>query len=180
MDSRIGRRAFAESLILLPFGLFLVRCSNNNKAGAAPDAGTGGAGTGGAGTGGASATGGAGTGGATATGGASATGGATGSGGSTGVLQNPPAAPPQASGGQIIYSSSMTSAHFHTFALDQTALTSPPAGGVSGDTSLVAQHVHTVTVTSDQLSAVGAGQTIQVMSGLSAGHTHVFTFTKIA
>lgn len=90
-----------------------------------------------------------------------------------------PAAPPQESGGRITYTSSNVSDHFHTFALDAEALTSPPVGGVSGSTSTDAGHSHSVSITASELQNVGAGQSINRTTSEVSGHTHVFTFVKV-
>jgi hypothetical protein len=109
----------------------------------------------------------------------SASAGATGTGGGDGGDPNAPAAPPTQSGGMDVYTSSTVSAHSHTFTLDDTDLTTPPADGVSGMSSVNSMHSHTVSITSDQLTQVGMGQSVEVTSGVTGSHTHVFTFTKI-
>lgn len=106
--------------------------------------------------------------------------GSAGSSGSTGASANTPAAAPTQSGGMDIYTSSTNSQHSHTFTLDDSAITSPPTAGVSGDSSDVGMHTHTVAISMDQLTQVGMGQSVEVTSGVAGGHTHVFTFVKIA
>jgi hypothetical protein len=91
-----------------------------------------------------------------------------------------PAAPPQRSGSQIVYTTSTDGAHFHTFALETSALASPPADGVSGATSNDEGHTHSVAVPMAGLQSVGAGQTIKVTTGSASGHMHVLTLVKIA
>ncbi|HEY6478022.1 MAG TPA: hypothetical protein VI456_15700, partial [Polyangia bacterium] len=71
----------------------------------------------------------------------------------------PPAAPPQQSGTQIIYTTSIDSGHFHTFGIDTSAFASPPTDGLAGSTSNDAGHTHTVAVSMAELQTVGAGQT---------------------
>ena len=102
----------------------------------------------------------------------------SGSGGSSDA--NAPAAPPTNSGAQDVYSSSTVSSHFHTFAVDETSFSAPPAAGVSGDTSSAGAHTHTVSISSDQLQQVATGQSVTVTTGSAGGHTHVFTFVKLA
>ncbi len=106
--------------------------------------------------------------------------GSTASAGSSGADPNAPAAAPTQSNGMDVYTSSTVSQHSHTFTLDDTAITTPPSAGVSGDSSDVGMHTHTVAISMDQLTQVGMGQSVQVTSGVAGGHTHVFTFVKIA
>jgi hypothetical protein len=93
---------------------------------------------------------------------------------------NPPAAPPTQSGGMDVYTSSTAQAHSHTFSLDDTAISAPPADGFSGDSSVAAGHSHTVAISMAQLQQVSTGSSVEVTSGDAGGHTHVFTFVKIA
>jgi hypothetical protein len=92
---------------------------------------------------------------------------------------NAPAAPPTQSNGMDVYSSSTVQQHFHTFSLDDASVTSPPAAGVMGDTSVDSDHSHTVTISADQLTQVSMGQSVDITTGVAGAHTHVFTFTKI-
>lgn len=91
-----------------------------------------------------------------------------------------PAAPPTRSGGLDIYTCSTVASHHHTFSLDDTAFTSPPAEGVSGDSSNDGNHSHTVAISAAELTMVGLGDSVKVTCGSAGGHTHVFTFVKIA
>jgi hypothetical protein len=79
-----------------------------------------------------------------------------------------------------VYTSSTVSAHSHTFSLDDAAISAPPAAGVSGDSSVAQGHSHTVAISMAQLQQVSTGSSVQVTSGDEGGHTHVFTFVKIA
>lgn len=91
-----------------------------------------------------------------------------------------PAAPPQQSGTQIIYTTNLVEAHSHTFGIDTSAFTTPPTAGVMGSTSNDSGHMHTVAVSMTELQNVGAGQTIKVTTGSDSGHTHVLTLVKLA
>jgi hypothetical protein len=91
-----------------------------------------------------------------------------------------PAAAPQQSGSQIVYTTSVDDAHFHTFAIDASAFASPPAEGLAGSTSNDDGHTHPVTVSMADLQSVTAGQTIKVTTGSASSHTHVLTLVKIA
>jgi len=79
-----------------------------------------------------------------------------------------------------VYISSTVQAHSHSFSLDDTAISAPPADGVSGDSSVEEGHSHTVAVSMAQLQQVSTGSSVQVTTGDAQGHTHVFTFVKIA
>jgi hypothetical protein len=158
----MDRKQFLGTLFVLPVGVFLVHCSSDSST-ASNSGGSGGTGGANGGTGGAS-------------------GGTGGTGGTGGADLHAPAAPATQSGGMDIYTSSDdgTPPHHHTFTLDDTAISSPPAAGVSGSTSTDSQHSHTVAITMAQLAMVGTGQTVQVISSSAGSHTHYFTFEKIA
>ena len=79
-----------------------------------------------------------------------------------------------------IYTSSTVSQHSHTFSFDDASLSAPPTDGVSGDTSVAQAHTHSVTISMAQLQQVASGSSVQVTSSDAGGHTHVFTFRKIA
>jgi hypothetical protein len=89
------------------------------------------------------------------------------------------AAGPRVNGGQIVYTSSTTNLHVHLFAIDIASIDSPPNDGVSGDTTLNEAHTHFVEVSTDQLSKVSAGDSVQVKTSETNGHTHWFTFTNM-
>src|SRR5262249_27110605 len=91
-----------------------------------------------------------------------------------------PAAAPHNDGNETVYSSSTTSSHFHTFALDDTDMITPPAAGVSGNTSTDALHAHTVTISMASLASVGAGQTVKISTSVAGGDSHVITLVKVA
>ncbi|HXT95828.1 MAG TPA: hypothetical protein VN853_05985 [Polyangia bacterium] len=92
----------------------------------------------------------------------------------------PPAAAPVQSGTQITYTTSNDSAHFHTFAVDDSAFASPPAGGVSGSTSVDSAHSHPVAISMADLQNVENGQTVLVATGSTEGHAHVLTLVLIS
>jgi hypothetical protein len=87
---------------------------------------------------------------------------------------------PQVNGTKIIYMSSTVGDHSHTFGIEMSAIDMPPAAGVSGRSSAVGNHSHSVAVSAAQLSKMSAGQKVEVTSGTSAGHAHLFTFLKLA
>lgn len=92
----------------------------------------------------------------------------------------PPDAPPRVEGGDVVYTSSQTSAHSHTFAVPSADLTSPPPAGLSGVTSQSDLHSHLVAISVADFQSVVAGQSVKVETTLVSGHTHTFTFVKIA
>jgi hypothetical protein len=79
-----------------------------------------------------------------------------------------------------VYTSSTNSSHHHTFMLDDSQVATPPAEGVSGDSSTDGMHSHTVEISAADLAAIASGDTVQVTSGSAGSHTHVFTFEKIS
>jgi hypothetical protein len=99
--------------------------------------------------------------------------------GSSSSTDNSPAAPPMQSGTQITYTTSNVAAHFHTFPVDLSAFSAPPAAGVSGSTSTDAGHAHTVAISMADLQNVDGGQIVLVTTGSSSGHTHVLTLVQI-
>ena len=96
------------------------------------------------------------------------------------MASNPPAAAPSASGTQITYTSSEIESHSHTFAIAFSDLSSPPANGVSGETSTALSHTHTVMVSMSDLENVEMGESMMVTTSVTGGHSHVFTFVKVA
>jgi hypothetical protein len=91
-----------------------------------------------------------------------------------------PAAPPQQSGTQTIYTTSLVAEHAHTFGIEASAFASPPTDGAMGSTSNDAGHTHTVAISMADLQDVGAGRTVKVTTGSDSGHTHVLTLVKLA
>jgi hypothetical protein len=100
--------------------------------------------------------------------------------GTAGSDPDAPAAAPTRSGTMVVYTSSTNSAHHHTFMLDDSQIATPPAEGVSGNSSNDDAHTHTVEISAADLADIAEGETVQVTSGSASSHTHVFTFEKIA
>src|SRR5262249_17174641 len=92
---------------------------------------------------------------------------------------NDPAAPPRADGNNAVYTSSAIEAHFHTFSIDMSDFSSPPAAGVSGSTSVNAAHSHTVVVPAAMLTSVATGGSVQVTTSVEGDHSHVLTLVKL-
>jgi len=101
-------------------------------------------------------------------------------GGTTASDPDAPAAAPTRSGTMVVYTSSTNSSHHHTFMLDNAPIATPPAEGISGDSSSDDAHSHTVDLSAVDLADIANGDTVQVTSGNAGSHTHVFTFEKIA
>jgi hypothetical protein len=87
---------------------------------------------------------------------------------------------PKKSGNQIVYTSSNVQSHIHTFALDMSAIATPPSAGVSGATSNDAGHTHEVSISNEQLQSVGSGESVEITTTSVSGHTHVFTFVNVS
>jgi len=70
--------------------------------------------------------------------------------------------------------------HDHDFTVEDTDLATPPAAGVSGNSSPYDDdnHVHTVAISMAQLQMIQAGQTVSVVSGTTLDHNHTFNFRK--
>ena len=85
-------------------------------------------------------------------------------------------------GTSLIVTSSCDGGHDHDFSVAHTDLATPPAAGVSGNSTPYDddQHVHTVSITQAQLAMIQAGQTVSITSGTTLNHSHVFNFKKAA
>ena len=80
-----------------------------------------------------------------------------------------------------IFTSTNVNGHSHTFTIQNADVQSPPAAGISGDTSSSGGHTHTFAMTQAQLQSVMGGGSVVVTSGSSAvggNHTHDFTIAK--
>jgi hypothetical protein len=65
--------------------------------------------------------------------------------------------------------------------LNKTDVQTPPAAGVSGNTSSSSAHVHTFALTQAQLTTVMGGAPVTITTGSSVtggAHTHDITITK--
>jgi len=101
-------------------------------------------------------------------------------GGSSDQTANGPTNQPSQNGTKFIYTSNVVGDHSHTFGIEISAIDMPPGTGVNGPSSVVENHSHSVVVSSAQLSSISAGQTVEVRTGTAEGHTHLFTFLKLA
>jgi hypothetical protein len=148
----MDRKQFLGTLFVLPAGIFLVHCSSDSTS----SGGAGGTATSSAGAGGTSTS------------------------GAGGGASTAPGADPVRAGTMVTYTSSTAGKHIHTFTLDDSDIASPPSAGISGMSSTDSMHSHSVDISADQLAMVAAGGTVEVTSGVTGMHTHVFTFLKIA
>src|SRR5713226_2234379 len=101
-------------------------------------------------------------------------------GGGSDQTSNGPMNQPSQNGTKLIYTSNVVADHSHTFGIEMAAIDMPPSNGVSGSSSVVESHSHSVVVSSAQLSGIKAGQTVVVTTWAAAGHAHLFTFLKLA
>jgi hypothetical protein len=80
--------------------------------------------------------------------------------------------------------SSVVDDHTHTVCVPATDLENPPSGGATYTTSppesagaVIAGALHTVALTSAQLSMVQTGQSLTVTTSTDGGHNHQFVLT---
>jgi len=80
--------------------------------------------------------------------------------------------------GSLTVTSSCNGGHTHDFEVAAMDLSSPPAAGVSGDSSVYDDdgHSHTVTLTMAQLAQIQSGTAVTVTSGVTLSHAHTFVF----
>jgi len=76
-----------------------------------------------------------------------------------------------------MFTSSSEQGHAHTITIEKTEIESPPAGGISRQTSANG-HTHTFTMTAVELTDVKNGTAVGVTTADSNGHSHNFTIQK--
>jgi len=76
------------------------------------------------------------------------------------------------------FTSSVDQGHSHTVSLSKTEVQSPPAAGISRQTSSSSGHTHTFAMSQDQLSSVNSGGTVVITTSTDSGHSHTFTIQK--
>jgi len=79
------------------------------------------------------------------------------------------------------FTSTSDNGHSHTFTIQNTDVQSPPAAGISGNTSSSGGHSHSFAMTQAQLQSVMGGASVVITSGVSSvggNHTHNFTIIK--
>jgi hypothetical protein len=80
--------------------------------------------------------------------------------------------------GSLQWTSTVVSAHSHTFAITMATLASPPGGGLQQSTGAAQGHVHTVTLTQADLATIDGGGTVVSTTSIAVGHDHMFTFSR--
>jgi hypothetical protein len=91
----------------------------------------------------------------------------------------PPDAPPVVVGANIVFTSSKTNAHSHSFSIPSADFTSPPAAGITGATTAAQLHSHLLAVTEADLMNAQSGQTVKVVTTSELDHTHTFTIVRV-
>jgi hypothetical protein len=92
---------------------------------------------------------------------------------------SPPDAPPRIEDGNIIYTSSRTNLHSHSFPIPTGTFGAPPPQGISGNTTIAQAHVHTLTLSQTDLQRAANGETVKVPTSTEVGHLHVFTIVRV-
>lgn len=92
---------------------------------------------------------------------------------------SPPDSPPQIEGPNIIYTSSETNFHSHSFPIPIIALSAPPDQGISGNTTTAQAHSHTVVIARADLERANAGEAVKIPTSEDLGHIHVFTLVRV-
>ena len=98
--------------------------------------------------------------------------------GTSGSDGDAPAAAPEVSGTNAVYTSNIDGGHSHTFTIALAEFTAP--SDTQGETSVDEGHMHSVAITAAQLQDVQNGQSVKVTTGNTESHTHVLTFVKVA
>ncbi len=75
------------------------------------------------------------------------------------------------------FTSSSNQGHTHNITIQKTEIETPPAGGLSRQTSANG-HTHTFTMNDAELTSVKNGTTVVVTTSDSNGHSHNFTIQK--
>jgi hypothetical protein len=79
----------------------------------------------------------------------------------------------------ITIASACSSGHNHALTLTMTELTTPPAAGVSRETtSYEGKHTHVVVLTEADLRQIQSGAAVNKDSTVSDGHAHTFVIKK--
>jgi hypothetical protein len=76
-----------------------------------------------------------------------------------------------------VFTSQATQGHNHTITIAKTEVESPPTGGISRETSANG-HTHTFTMTAAELATVRGRTPVDVVTGNTSGHNHIFTISR--
>jgi hypothetical protein len=79
------------------------------------------------------------------------------------------------------FTSNLVNGHTHAMTITQAEVQTPPASGISSDTTSNSGHTHSFDMTQAELQQVNGGTSVTVTTGSSdvgGAHTHTFTITK--
>ncbi len=76
------------------------------------------------------------------------------------------------------FTSSSDTGHTHSVTMARSEIDSPPAGGISRQTTSNSGHTHTFTLTQAQLTTVQGGGTVSTTTSSDTGHSHTFSINK--
>lgn len=76
------------------------------------------------------------------------------------------------------FTSTSNSGHTHTVTVQKTEIESPPAAGISRETSSSSGHTHTFAMSQAQLQAVNGGGSVDILTSTVSSHQHTFTISK--
>lgn len=78
----------------------------------------------------------------------------------------------------LTFTSSLVHGHTHDVTIDVIDFDTPPSGGITKSTTTNLGHYHKVSLTTAQLKAVHAGQTVTQDTTVVLGHKHTFSFVQ--
>jgi len=81
-------------------------------------------------------------------------------------------------GTALTFTSNVVQAHSHRVSIQMSELTEPPSSGVNRNTTVDDGHLHTVSLSEADLSAIESGQVVTKETTLVNAHTHTFEFRK--
>lgn len=77
------------------------------------------------------------------------------------------------------FTSTSSQSHTHEVTLLKNEIENPPSSGMARATSLVNSHIHSFSMSQDQLRSVKNGARLDIESGVGPGdHSHTFTIQK--
>jgi hypothetical protein len=75
------------------------------------------------------------------------------------------------------FTSDTTGGHTHDFVISMEDFLNPPAGGITGETTVALGHSHAVGLTMGELAEVEAKQAVSKSTSVVDGHQHTFKFS---
>jgi len=85
---------------------------------------------------------------------------------------------PEPTGDTKTFTSSNDSGHTHSITINKSEVQTPPASGISRETSTNSGHSHTFTMTQAQLTNVNNGGTEMCQTAMASSHMHTFSIAK--